>query len=110
MSHTHQATETQGGTQAGFLRLEGEITIYQAADLKDTLLAALKGVSMLEIDLQDVTEIDSAGVQLLMMAKREAQAAGGDLRLSRHSPAVLEVFDMLDLAAHFGDALLMPAC
>lgn len=103
------ASVHRGETPDGCLRIEGEMTIYQAVELKETLLSALKGASTLEIDLHGVTEIDSAGVQLLMMAKREAHARGGKLRLSRHSPAVLDVFQMMDLAAHFGDSLLMPA-
>ena len=56
-----------------------------------------------------MSEIDSAGVQLLMLAKREAQARGGELHLCGHSPAVLDVFELLDLAAFFGDPLVMPA-
>lgn len=91
------------------LRIEGEMTIYRAADLKVALLAALEGVDRLEIDLSEVSEIDSAGVQLLMMIKQAARGKGAELRLSGHSPAVLDVFQCLDLAAHFGDPLLVPA-
>jgi len=94
------------------LVLDGELTIYRAAELRETLIAALAGVgegAALELDLTEVSELDSAGVQLLMAAKKSAQAAQRDLRLVGHSPAVLEIFETLDLAAHFGDALLMPA-
>lgn len=94
------------------LALDGELTIYRAAELRDTLikaLAALNDGSALELDLAEVSELDIAGVQLLMAAKKSAQAAQRDLRLVGHSPAVLEVFETLDLAAHFGDPLLMPA-
>lgn len=95
--------------QGGALHLDGEVTIYRAAELKAVLLAALQGRSVLEIDLSGVGEIDSAGVQLLMMAKQAALGQGTDLRLVRHSPAVIEVFELLDLAGHFGDPLLVPA-
>ena len=93
-------------------RIDGELTIYRAAELCDALKIVLSGVAggdALELDLSEVTEMDSAGVQLLMSARKTAQAAGRDFRLSGHSQAVLEVFETLDLAAHFGDALLMPA-
>ncbi|CAH0355727.1 lipid asymmetry maintenance protein MlaB [Aquabacterium sp. CECT 9606] len=91
------------------LPIEGEMTIYRAAELKQTLLEALNGVTSLEVDLHGVTEIDSAGIQLLMLAKATAQSNACEVRLLNHSPAVLEVFELLDLAAHFGDPLLMPA-
>lgn len=94
---------------ASTLKLEGELTIYRAAELKDTLLAPLAEATSLEADLAGVTEIDSAGVQLLMLAKQTAQANGCELRLVGHSPAVVDVFELLDLAGHFGDPMLVPA-
>lgn len=99
----------QPGVHDGAFRIEGEMTIYRATELKGALLAALKERRKLDIDLADVTEIDSAGVQLLMMAKQAAHAQGTDLHLVRHSPAVIDVFELLDLAGHFGDPLLVPA-
>ena len=60
-----------------------------------------------EIDLSAVTEIDTAGVQLLMLAKRTALEAKRELRLVGHSAAVIEVFELLNVAAYFGDHLVM---
>ena len=57
------------------LRVEGEMTIYQAAALKETLQAALEQCAELDINLSAVGEIDTAGVQLLIAAKKAAQAA-----------------------------------
>lgn len=91
------------------LAIDGELTIYSAAQLCDALKTALAAASELEVNLAGVTEMDSAGVQLLMAAKKSALASQRTLRLVGHSPAVLEVFEMLDLAAHFGDPLLVPA-
>lgn len=91
------------------LSLDGELTIYRAAELTASLRTALASGADLELDLAAVTEMDSAGVQLLMAAKKTARAAGCELRLLRHSPAVLEVFETLNLAAYFGDPLPMPA-
>ena len=84
------------------LRIDGEMTIYRAAELKPVLLEALKPSADMDIDLSGVTEFDSAGVQLLMLAQREARAMQGELRLVAPSAAVREVFDLLDLAAAFG--------
>ncbi len=86
------------------LRLEGELTIFRAAELKSQLLSE---PLPREIDLSGVTEIDSAGVQLLMLVKKFALAQQRELALVRHSPAVLEVFELLNLAAFFNDPLVM---
>ena len=89
---------------APVLRLEGELTIFRASELKPVILAE---PPVREIDLSGVTEFDTAGLQLLMLAKRQAVATGRDLRLVGHSPAVMEVFDLLNVAAYFGDHLVM---
>ncbi|KQV78595.1 hypothetical protein ASD15_22600 [Massilia sp. Root351] len=102
-----------GDIDPGLLFIEGELTIYRAAELKAALLAAVSrahaGGHALEVDLAGVTEIDTAGVQLLMLARRSALQLQRQLRLVAHSPAVLEVFELMDLAGWFGDPLLMAA-
>ena len=93
-------------SDAPVLRIEGEMTIYRAAELKLVLLA---DPPPLEVDLSGVTDIDTAGVQLLMMAKKAAQAAQRELRLVAHSQAVTDVFELLNLGAYFDDPLVMAA-
>jgi anti-sigma B factor antagonist len=95
-----------GAAPASFA-IDGELTIYRAADLKAQLLDALRQARVLELDLAGVTELDTAGLQVLMLAKQAASADQRELRLVRHSPAVVEIFEMLDLGAFFGDALLI---
>jgi anti-anti-sigma factor len=82
------------------LRVEGEMTIYRAAELKQQMQALLDGAAKgpTAIDLSGVTEIDCSGVQLLALAQRVAKAAGRELQLDKPSPAVLEVFELLGLA------------
>lgn len=89
------------------LMIEGELSIYTAAELKPQLYNILQQHTALELDLSGVSEIDSAGLQLLIAAKREASDTGTILRLSHHSPAVLEVFDLCNMAAFFGDPLII---
>jgi anti-anti-sigma regulatory factor len=86
------------------LRIVGEFTIFRAAELKPLLL---NEPAPSEIDLSGVSEIDTAGVQLLMLAKQSALARNSELRLTGHSPAVLEVFELLNVAAYFNDPLVM---
>ena len=90
------------------LVIEGELTIYRAAELKERLLDALAATdAVLEIKLAGVKEVDTAGVQLLMLAKREASRSGKQLRLLSHSGPVLAAFELLGLGSYFGDALLV---
>ena len=91
------------------LRIEGELTIYRAAELKNTLLAAVAEHDSLDIDLSAVTEFDTAGVQLLLIAKRAAALRQHTLRLVGHSTPVTDVFELLDLSSHFGDPIVLPA-
>jgi anti-anti-sigma factor len=85
----------------GLLCIEGEMTIYQATELKQSLLAFLEQGDQLEIDLSAVTEIDTAGVQLLIAAGKTAEARQKRLRLARPSAAVADVFALFCLDAGF---------
>ncbi|MDF3822700.1 STAS domain-containing protein [Leptospira sp. 96542] len=90
------------------LHISGELTIYRAAELKQFLLQALPQSSgHLDLDLSGVTEMDVAGLQVLMTVKQAAQARQGDLHLVNHSPAVVDVFEILNVAAFFGDPLVI---
>ena len=56
------------------LRIEGELTIYTAAAIKQQLDQLLGRSAELEIELSQVSEMDTAGLQLLILAKRECLA------------------------------------
>ena len=98
---------TEAGSTA--LTITGEFTIFTAAMLKQTLLDTIKqaGNGGIDIDLSEVSEIDSAGIQLMIMAKREAAGLGKNLRFVRHSDPVLDMIDLYDLSRFFGDPLLI---
>ena len=102
-------SEEIGNTETVRLALEGEMTIYHAQEIKEQMLAGLESCGKLELDLSQVGEIDTAGLQLLIMAKREAGRTGKALQLVAHSTAVREVLDFYDMAAFFGDPLVIPA-
>lgn len=89
------------------IALAGELCIFTAADIRAQLLAAFDGVEEIEADLSQINEIDSAGVQLMVAAKLEAAARQKVLRFTCHSAAVLDILDLTDLTAHFGDPVLL---
>ncbi|KYC29168.1 Anti-sigma-factor antagonist [Sterolibacterium denitrificans] len=86
-----------------------DMTIYHAEALKEKLIHGVESSDMLELDLSGVAEIDTAGIQLLMLAKRESQACGKSLNIIAHSPAVHELIDFFNIAGYFGDPLVIPA-
>ncbi len=89
------------------LAFEGELTIYRAAELKGVILPQITEADAIEIDLSQVTEIDSAGLQLLVAAKLEAMIRDKQLHFVGHSKPVLEVIDLCDLGGFFGDQVVI---
>ena len=86
-----------------------DFTIYRVAELKTVLLAVIQEGEHIELDLSGVEHMDSAGCQLLIFAKREAGAAGKTLAIVAHSRAVQSLIEFYNLAAWFGDPLVVPA-
>ncbi len=89
------------------LQLTGALTIYTAAEAKAEIPARMAKAGTQTLDLSGVEELDTAGVQLLLWLKREAANQGKALVLAHHSPAVLEILDLLKLTATFGDPILL---
>lgn len=68
------------------LRLEGDLLITDVVALREDILSGLTGSDKIVLDMADVGEIDTAGVQLLLAAVRSA-----DERLSlRNNEEVLK--------------------
>ncbi len=99
-------TSTDGAVH---LILDGPMTIYTAAEIKAQLLDGIGHAAIVELDLSHVGEMDTAGFQLLVMAKREALRLDRTLRIVAHSPAVREVIDFYNMDAFFGDPMIIPA-
>ena len=91
------------------LYMRGDCNIYHAETIKTFLLEVLRTPVSFDVDLSGVTEIDTAGIQVLMAAKNHAKAHGVELRLLGHSPPVLELIEIYDLAAWRGDSLVVAA-
>ena len=91
------------------LEIDGEMTIYTALEQKNDLAAYLSEGKDIQIDLSGVSEIDSAGTQLLLFVKQEAAAKEIPLTLTHHSEAVVEVVDLYNLASRLGDDIILSA-
>ncbi len=89
------------------IAIEGEMTIFVAQELKLELQAPLSNSSEIEVDLSQVTEIDAAGLQIMLTAKIDSIASQSKLRFINHSPAVQEILELSDLVGFFGDPIVL---
>lgn len=82
------------------LALGPDLTIAQAAACRDTLVDALcSGPGDLSLDLSAVTDIDSAGLQLLLATRRSVRERGAALRLMGVSATVQDALAVFGLDA-----------
>lgn len=89
--------------------IDGDLSIYHADEIKRQLIDGIRGNPVLELDLSRVGEMDSAGFQLLALAKQESHQVEHTLRIVGHSPAVREIIEFFNMVAFFGDPLVIPA-
>lgn len=75
------------------IALGGEVTIADAAELRDALALALTTSTSLELDLGELESIDVAGLQILTSLLREPHP----LRLLTPSPNLLRTVELLQL-------------
>lgn len=87
------------------IEIKGELSIFAAAALRQQLLDALDSGLNVEVDLSLVSEMDSAGLQLMVAAQREAGVRNKSLRFTSHSPAVADILELCDLSGQLGDPL-----
>ncbi|ALI09502.1 MULTISPECIES: lipid asymmetry maintenance protein MlaB [Pseudomonas] len=81
------------------VHIDGELTIYTAAELAAQWLPHLGATPRMALDLSQITEMDGAGLQLLLMVQREASRAGTQLTLTGQSQAVTETLALCNLVA-----------
>ena len=52
------------------IKIKGSLSIYEVSSLKEELLTCLKSNKSLSLDLSEVSECDTAGIQILYSALR----------------------------------------
>lgn len=76
------------------IRWQGDVNIYTAAQIKQELLSQLPDEGELVLELDDVCDFDSAGAQLVVLARREMENRGGALSMRNISRPVHEVLEL----------------
>lgn len=84
--------------------LDGELTIYTAAEQCPRLLNELEKSNTIRVGLAGVTEMDTAGLQILLAVRREAERLGGSAEFHDAGEPVLDALAVVRL-----DAELRPA-
>ena len=80
------------------MRLEGEIDVYTAPNLKEGLVEQIEsGCVNILIDLEGVTFIDSSGLGVLVGGLRRAKENSGAIRLVCSRDNVLKIFRITGL-------------
>lgn len=90
---------TRSNDAAGVvLALAGELDVATAPELEE-LLNEIRGGNhaRVMVDLSELSFVDSAGVSVLIKAKREAEAAGSQFLLRRPTAQVHRVFALVGL-------------
>jgi anti-sigma B factor antagonist len=77
--------------------VEEELTIVTAADNRQRLLAALGDGNGLRIDLSGVADLDTAGLQVLLMARNEGVRRNVPVEFTEPSPIVAEALALTRL-------------
>ena len=73
--------------------------------VKNFLIAMLENFE--EGNLENVNEIDSSGIQLMVSFKKTAEGKSRHVSFEGHTEAVIDLFDVFDIAAYFGDPIVM---
>lgn len=97
-------------TPAPMLYADSDLTIYHAQAIKQRWLEVLRQTEGdLALDLSQVAEIDTAGLQLLWLLRREARAAQRNFKIVAVSPSVADLLAFCRLTDDFSPPCTNPA-
>ena len=84
------------------LSIDGDLTIYSVAHVKQTIFSDYeKFVSPIALDLQSVSEIDTAGLQLLLFMQKTLSNDNKKIHIAKSNEHVDAILKNLDVATYF---------
>jgi anti-sigma B factor antagonist len=93
-------TSTQGA--ATVISLRGEIDVYTAPRLRQTLIDLIsEGASDIVVDMSGVDFLDSTGLGVLVGGLKRVKAKEGSLKLVVTQEKILKIFDITGLTKVF---------
>lgn len=85
-------TKEQNGTDL-IIKLEGRLDTLTAPQLEEELLASLEGVQRLQLDMNDLQYISSAGLRVLLVAQKRINGHG-EMYLTGVSDMIMDIFEV----------------
>jgi len=100
LSVKHDDSHPGGSVQ---LSISGDMTIYAIADLKEAITPEITGQAIVDLNLSEVEEIDSAGIQLIMALRNHLIKANKTIQLTGTNGTVSKLLEVYGLSnEHFG--------
>lgn len=78
------------------------LTISNVAGLHSKLSKALETSSLIEIDVQSVEKVDTAGLQLLVALQQELSKSSGQLKWNKPSEVFTQAVAISGVASYLG--------
>jgi len=72
---------------------DGKLTIYSVHEARDCFLSVFKNYSSAVLDLSSVSDVDTAGFQIILCALRDFKKAGKPVCITENSKAVIDIFN-----------------
>jgi anti-anti-sigma factor len=88
------ATKTNGKS---VVSIHGDLRVASVADARTELVAMLATAGAIELDLSDLGECDSAGIQLLLMTRASARAKGKRFATIGHTASFRATLDRIGI-------------
>jgi anti-sigma B factor antagonist len=86
------------------IKIDGDLTIVQISEYHQQLVDKCLSVTSATVELSDNTELDTAGIQLLISLQQQFQSAGGDLTVRTTGEPSIKVIDLFNLSSQFNSA------
>lgn len=81
--------------------IKGEMSIYSAKSIYQELEGLLNFEDKLLLDLNHVTELDSAGIQLMLLLQRESEKHNASIEIEKKSVVVNDLFKLFNIEKKF---------
>jgi anti-anti-sigma factor len=86
------------------IKIDGDLTIFQISEYHQQLADKCQSVTLATVELSDNTELDTAGIQLLISLQQQFQSTGGDLTVRTTGEPATKVIDLFNLSSQFNSA------
>ncbi len=74
------------------VRLIGRLDTTTAPELQKVVSNELQDIAELQIDMEELEYVSSAGLRVLLSAAKKLKAAGGSMLVKNVNPQVMDVF------------------